>query len=142
MHDRIIKKILATKETINIMKIKIWKTIVKLNKKFHYGESINMSGVKVKFIPAGHILGSAQILLEYKGETVVISGDYKRKRDKTCLPFEVNNCNTFITEATFALPVFTHPNDKLEAKKIIDSINHNSAQTHLIGVYALENVKD
>ena len=131
------KKILATKETIDIMKIRYQENYCKTKQKISYGESINMSGVKVKFIPAGHILGSAQILLEYKGETVVISGDYKRKRDKTCLPFEVNNCNTFITEATFALPIFTHPNDKLEAKKIIDSINNNSAQTHLIGVYAL-----
>ena len=97
------KKILATKETINVMRIRYQDNYCSSKQQISYGESINMSGVKVKFIPAGHILGSAQIVLEYKGEKVVVSGDYKRKYDKTCTPFEVENCNTFITEATFAL---------------------------------------
>ena len=131
------KKILATKETINIMKIRYGDNYCKTKQNISYGESINISGVRVKFIPAGHILGSAQIFLEYEGEKVIVSGDYKRKYDKTCIPFEVNNCNTFITEATFGLPIFVHPDDKLEAKKIIDSIKTNAQQTHLIGVYAL-----
>ena len=131
------KKILATKETIDIMRIRYQENYCKTKQNISYGESINISGVKVKFIPAGHIIGSAQILLEYMGERVVVSGDYKRKKDKTCIPFEVNNCHTFITEATFALPVFMHPDDKIEAKKIIDSLKKNSSQTHLIGVYAL-----
>ena len=64
------------------MKIRYQENYCKTKQKISYGESINISGVKVKFIPAGHILGSAQILLEYKGETVVISGDYKRKEIK------------------------------------------------------------
>lgn len=131
------KKILATKETINIMKIRYQDNYCKTKQQIKYGEKININGVKVKFLPAGHIIGSAQILLEYKGEKVIISGDYKRRYDKTCQPFEINKCDTFITEATFALPVFNHPDDKIEVKKIIDSIKGNSDQIHLIGVYAL-----
>ena len=119
------------------MKIRYQKNYCKTKQDISYGESVNINGVTAKFIPAGHILGSAQILLDYKGEKVVISGDYKRKYDETCTPFEVCKCDTFITEATFGLPVFMHPDDKLEAKKIIDSVNSNSKQIHLIGVYAL-----
>ena len=116
------KKILATKETINIMKIRYQDNYCKTKQQIKYGEKININGVKIKFVPAGHIIGSAQILLEYKGEKVIVSGDYKRRYDKTCQPFEINKCDTFITEATFALPVFNHPDDKIEVKKIIDSI--------------------
>ena len=112
------KKILATKETINIMKIRYQDNYCKTKQQIKYGEKININGVHVKFVPAGHIIGSAQILLEYKGEKVIVSGDYKRRYDKTCQPFEINKCDTFITEATFALPVFNHPNDKIEVKKI------------------------
>ena len=63
------------------------------------------------FVPAGHVLGSAQIVLEHKGERVVVSGDYKRRPDPTCAPFEPVPCDIFITEATFGLPVFRHPDD-------------------------------
>ena len=119
------------------MKIRYQDNYCETSQKISYGEYVNIHGVKIKFIPAGHILGSAQISLEYKGEKIVVSGDYKRRYDQTCQPFEINKCNTFITEATFALPVFKHPDDKLEAKKIVDSINNNPSQIHLIGVYAL-----
>ena len=71
-----------------------------------YGETIKIKDVKVSFHPAGHILGSAQIRLEYRGEVWVISGDYKIESDPTCTPFEPQRCHTFITESTFALPVF------------------------------------
>ncbi len=71
-----------------------------------YGETIDMDGVRVSFHPAGHILGSSQIRLERQGEVWVASGDYKRAPDPTCRPFEPQRCHAFITEATFALPVF------------------------------------
>ena len=72
----------------------------------HYAEAIYLNGVKVSFHPAGHILGSAQIRIEYKGEVWVISGDYKIEKDLTCDKFEPVKCNTFITESTFGLPIF------------------------------------
>jgi putative mRNA 3-end processing factor len=72
-----------------------------------YGAPISINGVRVSFHPAGHILGSAQVRVEHRGEVWVASGDYKRAPDPTCTPFEPVRCHTFITEATFALPLFT-----------------------------------
>lgn len=71
-----------------------------------YADPIDVNGVRVSFHPAGHILGSAQVRVERGGETWVVSGDYKRAADPTCAPFEPLRCHTFVTEATFALPVF------------------------------------
>jgi putative mRNA 3-end processing factor len=71
-----------------------------------YSEDVFLNGVRVSFHPAGHILGSAQIRIEYKGEICVISGDYKIEEDLTCEKFEPVKCNTFITESTFGLPIF------------------------------------
>ena len=72
-----------------------------------YGEAIDIGGTRVSFHPAGHILGSAQVRVEHAGEVWVVSGDYKRQPDPTCAPFEPVRCHTFITEATFALPIYT-----------------------------------
>lgn len=74
-----------------------------------YGQSSTINGVKVSFHPAGHILGSAQVRVEYKGEIWVISGDYKLTPDATCAPFESIKCHHFITEATFGLPIYRWP---------------------------------
>ena len=71
---------------------------------FH--ETLNINGVSISLIPAGHILGSAQIRLEHNGEVWVVSGDYKTERDSTCSPFEPVRCHTFITESTFGLPIY------------------------------------
>jgi putative mRNA 3-end processing factor len=72
-----------------------------------YGAPVTLNGVRVSFHPAGHMLGSAQVRVEHRGEVWVASGDYKRAPDPTCLPFEPVRCHTFVTEATFALPLFT-----------------------------------
>jgi Predicted exonuclease of the beta-lactamase fold involved in RNA processing len=74
-----------------------------------YAEVVTMNGVKVSFHPAGHILGSAQVRVEYKGEIWVASGDYKLTPDATCAPFESVKCHHFITEATFGLPIYRWP---------------------------------
>lgn len=74
-----------------------------------YGKTTSVNGVKVSFHPAGHILGSAQVRIEYKGEVWVISGDYKLTPDATCAPFEPIKCHHFITEATFGLPIYRWP---------------------------------
>ncbi len=71
-----------------------------------YTEPINLGATRVSLHPAGHVLGSAQVRVERDGEVWVVSGDYKRDPDPTCAPFEVVPCDTFITEATFALPVY------------------------------------
>ena len=71
-----------------------------------YGEPTTINGVQVSFHPAGHILGSAQIRLEYRGEVLVVSGDYKLEPDATCARFETVRCHHFISEATFGLPIY------------------------------------
>ena len=71
-----------------------------------FGDAIDINGVKVSLHPAGHILGSAQVRAEYKGEIWVISGDYKVAPDVTCEAFEPIRCHTFVTESTFARPIF------------------------------------
>src|SRR5438874_6197125 len=75
----------------------------------NYGETKVIDGVRLSFHPAGHILGSAQVRVEYKGEVWVVSGDYKLTPDPTCTPFETVKCNFFITEATFGLPIYRWP---------------------------------
>src|SRR4051812_10217600 len=71
-----------------------------------YGETRTINGVKISSHPAGHVLGSAQIRVERCGEVWVVSGDYKLAKDATCAPFEHVRCHNFITEATFALPIY------------------------------------
>jgi putative mRNA 3-end processing factor len=102
-----------------------------------YGEPVRIGDVEVSLAPAGHILGSAQAVLEHKGQRIVVSGDYKRRPDPTCPPFEPVPCDVFITEATFALPVFHHPSDAGEIGKLLRSLATFPERTHLVGVYAL-----
>ncbi|MGB3795508.1 MAG: ligase-associated DNA damage response exonuclease [Alteraurantiacibacter sp.] len=103
-----------------------------------YGETIRLKGgVDATYIPAGHVLGSAQILLEHAGERVVITGDYKRRADPTCPPFEVTPCDIFITEATFGLPLFTHPPIAEEMAKLLDRLEAYPDRCVLVGAYAL-----
>lgn len=102
-----------------------------------YGEVIRLGAVDVSFVPAGHVLGSAQIVLEHAGERVVVSGDYKRRPDPTCLPFEPVPCDIFITEATFGLPVFRHPGTSGEIDRLLRRLHENPDRCILLGAYAL-----
>ncbi|RIV86576.1 ligase-associated DNA damage response exonuclease [Aurantiacibacter zhengii] len=103
-----------------------------------YGETIRLKGgVDATYIPAGHVLGSAQILLEHAGERVVITGDYKRRPDPTCPPFQVTPCDIFITEATFGLPLFAHPPIAEEMGKLLSRLEAHPDACVLVGAYAL-----
>lgn len=102
-----------------------------------YGESVRLGDIEVGFVPAGHVLGSAQIVLENKGERIVVSGDYKRRPDPTCAAFEPVPCDIFITEATFGLPVFRHPDTGSEIDKALAALHANPDRCVLIGAYAL-----
>jgi len=84
-----------------------------------YGEAFTLRGAKVSLHSAGHVLGSAQVRVELNGEVWVASGDYKRQPDPTCAPFEVVPCDTFITEATFGLPVYRWPDTPDVAREIV-----------------------
>lgn len=124
----------ATPETLAIMNLRYG---TEVGVPAAYGEIFEMGGVKLSYHPAGHVLGSAQILMEYGGERVVATGDYKRRSDPTCAPFEVVHCDIFITEATFGLPVFKHPPTGLEIAKLLDAKNANPDRCVLVGAYAL-----
>ena len=75
----------------------------------------------VRLVPAGHILGSAQVVIEHGGRRAVVSGDYKRRPDPTAAPFELVRCDLFVTEATFGLPVFRHEPDAREIGRLLAS---------------------
>jgi putative mRNA 3-end processing factor len=83
-----------------------------------YGEKLKLGQTWVSFHPAGHVLGSAQIRVEMGDRVWVISGDYKRCADPTCAPFEVVPCDTFITEATFGLPIYRWQPGAITAEQI------------------------
>jgi putative mRNA 3-end processing factor len=95
---------LVAQEGVHIFRSRLGDTAV--IETLPYGDSITINGVKISFHPAGHILGSAQIRLEYQGEVWAVSGDYKLEVDSTCAPFELVRCHHFITEATFGLPIY------------------------------------
>ena len=102
-----------------------------------YGETIRIDGVSVWLEPAGHVLGSAQVAMEWRGSRAVVSGDYKRSPDPTCRPFVPIPCDVFVTEATFALPVFRHPPAADEVARLLASVALYPDRTHVIGAYAL-----
>ena len=102
-----------------------------------YGETRRLGSASVSLHPAGHVLGSAQILIEQNGFRLVVSGDYKRASDPTCAPFEVLRCHAFITEATFGLPVFRHPPASAEVAKLLEHQRLFPESTHLVGAYSL-----
>jgi putative mRNA 3-end processing factor len=95
---------LCTKETVPLLKHRLGSHIK--TQGLEYNTTITLNGVRISFHPAGHIYGSAQIRLEYRGEIWVISGDYKTENDTISRPIEVQKCHTFITESTFGLPAF------------------------------------
>ncbi|MGL4323540.1 MAG: ligase-associated DNA damage response exonuclease [Beijerinckiaceae bacterium] len=129
--------VLATAETLGIMAVRYGEGFTQARQTAALGQTQHVNGVAVTFFPAGHVLGSAQILLEKGGLRLVISGDYKRAADPTCAPFEVVRSHVFITEATFGLPVFTHPPLQAEIDKLLHSRALFPARTHLIGAYSL-----
>lgn len=99
---------------------------------FEYFQSFDVGGVKITFISAGHILGSAQILLEYKNVSYLYTGDYKVQPDPTCTPIDYVRADVLITESTFANPTTHHPSDVEEIKKL-----NTFSDNVLLGAYGL-----
>ena len=124
----------ATPETLAIMECRYGP---QPERPMQYGESIRLGEVDISFVPAGHVLGSAQIVLEHAGERIVVSGDYKRRDDPTCAPFQPMPCDIFITEATFGLPVFRHPATAQEVDRLLQRLHDNPDRCILVGAYAL-----
>lgn len=131
------RRVLATPGTLAIMRSRYREAGGQTHQEIAYGESLDIGGVRVTFLPAGHILGSAQIMLEHAGSRVIVSGDYKRRRDPTCPPFTPYPCDVFISEATFGLPVFRHPPDDTQIAKVLHALKVYPERCVLIGAYAL-----
>lgn len=94
---------LASEEALGVLRVRLGDVPIQT---LRWGERLVLGSVTVSFHPAGHILGSAQIRVEHRGEVWVVSGDYKVEPDPTCTAFEPVRCDTFITESTFGLPVY------------------------------------
>ena len=127
----------ATPQTLAIMAERYGRHFAGAVQPLDYGQTITESGVRIRLAPAGHVLGSAQVEVVWKGLTMVVSGDYKRRRDPTCAPFEPVPCDVFVTEATFGLPVFRHPDDVGEIARLLHSVRQFPERSHLVGAYAL-----
>jgi putative mRNA 3-end processing factor len=129
--------VLATQETLDMMRLRYGENFAGATQAIAYGESVELGGARVSFHPAGHVLGSAQIAVAANGLRIVASGDYKNVPDPTCAPFELVPCDVFITEATFALPVFRHSDAEGEIAKLLHSVTLFPERAHLVGAYSL-----
>jgi putative mRNA 3-end processing factor len=130
--------VLATAGTLAVMRTRMGaERAGGVQQEIAYREPIAINDVTVTLIPAGHVLGAAQIVMDYQGARAVVSGDYKRQPDPTCAPFEPVKCDVFVTEATFGLPVFHHPSARSEIQRLLDSQKMFPERTHVIGCYAL-----
>ncbi|WP_438279049.1 ligase-associated DNA damage response exonuclease [Nitrobacter sp.] len=129
--------VLATRETLDIMRLRYGDGFAGSTQAIAYGEEIALGAVSIKFHPAGHVLGSAQIAVTHGDVRIVASGDYKDVRDPTCTPFEAVPCDVFITEATFGLPVFRHGDAAGEVDKLLASVALFPDRAHLVGAYSL-----
>ena len=129
--------VLATPETLQIMAVRYGVDFAGERQALAYGGTVQRDGVEVGLVPAGHVLGSAQVVVRWKGLTMVVSGDYKRRRDPTCPAFEPVPCDVFVTEATFGLPVFCFPDPAEEIAKLTASVEQFPERAHLVGAYAL-----
>ena len=127
---------LAHKYSVPIMKHRLGNINVEGK---NWGEKFTINGVQFSLHPAGHVIGSSQIRVEYKGEVWVYSGDYKIVNDNLSTPFELVNCNTFITECTFGLPAFKWKEQNLVYQEINSFWKECKAnnQTAVIFAYSL-----
>ena len=130
-------RVLATPETLAIMRTRYGDAAAGQAQPLAYGEAVDLGDVTIRLVPAGHVLGSAQVVLDHAGQRIVVSGDYKRRRDPTCPAFEPVACDVFVTEATFALPVFRHPDDAGEIATLLASVALFPERAHMVGAYGL-----
>ena len=131
------RHVAATPPTLDIMRVRYGEDAGDTLEALAYGETRRIGAVDVTLRPAGHVLGSAQVVLDYRGQRAVVSGDYKRSADPTCAPFEPVIADLFVTEATFGLPVFRHPLPADEIGRLRRSQALFGERCHVVGVYAL-----
>ncbi len=132
------RHVLATRETLALMRARMGaERAGEVQQALGWGEVLDINGVELRLLPAGHVLGSAQVAMTWRGSRAGVSGDYKRQADPTCRGFEPVACDVFVTEATFALPVFRHPPADQEIARLLASVALFPERTHVVGCYAL-----
>ena len=130
-------QVIATPETLAIMAARYGNDFAAIKTPLSYGQQMQLGDVQVSMAPSGHILGSAQIIIDYHNTRLIAAGDYKRKADPTCAAFQIVPCDVFITEATFGLPVFRHPDPQSEINRLLGVKALFPERSILIGAYAL-----
>lgn len=129
--------VLATEPTLRFMAMRYGKNFAGSSQSLIEGDPLKIGDVTVTLLPAGHMLGSVQIRIEKDGASIVAAGDFKRSADPTCPEFEVRPCDIFITEATFALPLYRHPPPSEEMAKLFTSVEIFQDRPHLIHAYSI-----
>ncbi len=130
-------EVLASPETLALMRARLGEGAFAREIPLAWGETRRIGAAEVFLQPAGHVLGSAQVAMTVGDSRAVVSGDYKRTPDPTTRGFVPIACDVFVTEATFALPVFRHPDPRGEIRKLLDSVALFPERTHVVGCYAL-----
>ncbi|SLN29625.1 ligase-associated DNA damage response exonuclease [Oceanibacterium hippocampi] len=129
--------VLATAETLAIMEARMGPRFAASRQALRYGERAALGGVSLRLLSAGHVLGSAQAVIEKGGVRAIVTGDFKRRADPAAAPFELVEADHLVTEATFGLPVFRHPPAEGEVAKLLQSLRLFPARPHLVGAYSL-----
>jgi len=129
--------VLASPATLALMRTRLGGEAGRAQQPLGWGERLRVGDVELWLEPAGHVLGSAQVAMAYRGSRAVVSGDYKRRPDPTCAGFVPVPCDVFVTEATFALPVFRHPPPEVEIARLLASVALFPERAHLVGCYSL-----
>ena len=119
------KKYLVHKDTVPVLKVRLGDVVYQA---IDYNQTITINGVTFSYHPAGHILGSSQIRLEYKGEIWVVTGDYKLLPDGLSPEFEPVKCHSFITESTFGLPIYNFESPIQIFDEILEWVKINQSQ--------------
>ena len=130
-------EVIATPQTLDIMALRYGADFAEKTIPLGYGQEIERGETTIKMASAGHVLGSAQICLTHANQRLIAAGDYKRTYDPTVQPFEVVPCDVFVTEATFGLPVFAHPEPVGEVEKLLSVMSLFPERSCFIGAYAL-----
>ncbi len=130
--------VVATPETHALMRARYGAKYCERAVELRLHESLTLGEVEITFYPAGHVMGSAQVQLNYRGSRLAVSGDYKRGGgDPTCADYEPVPCDVFLTEATFAYPLFRFPNPEWELERLLQSMLQFADRAHLLEVYSL-----
>lgn len=129
--------VLATRATLAFMAMRYGKNFAGASQTVKEGETLSLGDAKVTLLAAGHMLGSVQVYIEHRGISAIVSGDFKRSSDPTCPSFDVRPCDLFVTEATFALPLYRHPPPESEIEKLLLSLHLFADRPHLVHAYSI-----